>query len=127
MFLRALWKGNISATLLWTTYGAAQFTLYGLVKSALHSADKPQPNSEQDTRGAATRPLVDGISGSSMSNCNPCVNISMIYSRDLFECLPAVACAGSTLFSYPFDISRTQFAAQVCSCNLRVCFLIVAN
>lgn len=28
----ALWKGNLSATLLWVSYMAAQFTIYGILK-----------------------------------------------------------------------------------------------
>ena len=31
--ISALWKGNLSATYLWITYGMAQFLLYGIFKS----------------------------------------------------------------------------------------------
>lgn len=35
----ALWKGNLSATILWVSYSAVQFSVYGTLKEAFQSVD----------------------------------------------------------------------------------------
>jgi hypothetical protein len=44
--LLALWKGNLSATLLWVTYALVQFGLYGTAKSYIDQSYK-QENGKQ--------------------------------------------------------------------------------
>lgn len=48
----ALWKGNLSATLLWVSYMAAQFTIYGILKRLGERTPNPfQSKSREDSLG----------------------------------------------------------------------------
>lgn len=58
-----MWKGNISATLLWTTYGASQFSMYGVVKSVLYDTIDPAERAARDQPSEAARSVIDGIAG----------------------------------------------------------------
>lgn len=58
-----MWKGNISATLLWTTYGAVQFTLYGAVQSALLANTKLPYHDKSIAYYEVVRSCLDGAAG----------------------------------------------------------------
>jgi solute carrier family 25 thiamine pyrophosphate transporter 19 len=84
----ALWKGNLSATLLWITYGMSQFYLYGIFKSWGEARSK---NIDSETPYPS--------------------NSSFKKTLTLFLA-GATAGMGATAITYPFDIMRTQFAVQ---------------
>ena len=86
-FHRSLWKGNLTALLLWMSYGSCQFSLYARSRELLAPA-KATVLSHNLFSVPVVNVVSDGLAG-------------------------AIACCGSTLLTYPFDIARTQFAIQV--------------
>jgi hypothetical protein len=82
--------------LLWTTYGACQFSLYSQSRELLYPAKQKALNSAVFSAPVANV-VSDGVAG-------------------------AIACCGSTLLTYPFDITRTQFAIQVANARLLIVF-----
>lgn len=47
--LLALWKGNLSATFLWVSYMAVQFTMYGVLKRIGEATPNPFDRQRQNT------------------------------------------------------------------------------
>lgn len=80
--VKALWKGNVPAEILYILYGAIQFTSYSVLSKALSDIEKN--NSKLFTLSNSTHSLIAG-SGSGLA---------------------------STLFTYPFDLLRTRLAAN---------------
>lgn len=80
--VKALWKGNVPAEILYILYGAIQFTSYSALSKALSEFEKNNRN--LFTISNSTHSLIAG-SGSGLA---------------------------STFFTYPFDLLRTRLAAN---------------
>ncbi|KAI5302903.1 mitochondrial thiamine pyrophosphate transporter, partial [Ascosphaera atra] len=89
--ITGLWKGNISAEVMYVGYGAAQFGTYTLVSRALEGLDDRIKHQAGDGDAGGTKKGKKGL-----------------------ESFIAGATAGgvATLSTYPFDLLRTRFAAQ---------------
>lgn len=85
----AFWKGNISAEVMYVGYGTIQFGTYATLHKYLLEGNKPSPKTT-----TTAKVKEKGIIG--------------------IESFVAGAISGgaATLFTYPFDLLRTRFAAQ---------------
>lgn len=91
--ITALWKGNVPALCLWVSYAMAQFALYDILKAAVHA---------DETASTSRKPEVAQHSHQSSSG-----------RRAIYLFIAgAIASSTATLLTYPFDITRTQFALQ---------------
>lgn len=80
--VRALWKGNVPAEILYMLYGAIQFTSYSVLSNALTEFEK-----------------------------NSIINFNLSNSTHSLIAGTGSGLA-STLFTYPFDLLRTRLAAN---------------
>lgn len=94
--LRGLWKGNVSAELLYVAYGAVQFSSYRSTSLALATLSQSQQGWWRKTRAKEGSAGGDGVIPFSVQ--------SFIAG--------AVAGGFSTATTYPLDLLRTRFAAQ---------------
>eukprot|EP00744_Colponema_vietnamica_P028414 GILI01043203.1.p1 GENE.GILI01043203.1~~GILI01043203.1.p1 ORF type:complete len:322 (+),score=54.47 GILI01043203.1:136-1101(+) len=83
----ALWKGNLAAEFLWTSYTAMQFGMYAQLQTLAQSLLDAEPN--------ASTPV-------------------SILARNLQNPLVAGGLSGAvgTICTYPFDLARTRLAGQ---------------
>lgn len=99
----SLWKGNVSALYLWVSYSMIQFATYDVLKNLGETILDPFEQRRGDTDAKKT-PIQSSSSKSQWS----------AFKRSL---VLFVAGAGAgmiaTATTYPFDITRTQFALQV--------------
>ncbi|KAJ1331276.1 solute carrier family 25 (mitochondrial thiamine pyrophosphate transporter) member 19 [Microdochium nivale] len=80
--IRALWKGNVPAELMYVTYAAVQFTMYRHITVLLHRMAGGETGSRLPKAGES---FIAGASAGAMA----------------------------TAVTYPLDLLRTRFAAQV--------------
>jgi solute carrier family 25 thiamine pyrophosphate transporter 19 len=99
----SLWKGNVSALYLWVSYSMIQFAAYDVLKNIGETVLNPFERSRDDTD--ANKPHIQSSSSKSQWSA---------FKRSI---VLFVAGAGAgmiaTTTTYPFDITRTQFALQV--------------
>lgn len=92
--VRALWKGNVPAELMYVSYAAVQFTMYRhtsvLLQSMSTAGDTTTTTKQRRGGGGLPKAAVSFIAG-------------------------ATAGATATAATYPLDLLRTRFAAQVSS------------
>lgn len=87
--IRSLWKGNLSATYLWASYGMVQFGTYTNIKAAFTYAGN----------SLSTRHSLTSTQHSALTSC--------------LQFLSGATAGGvSTALTYPFDLMRTQFVIQ---------------
>ena len=122
--LTSLWKGNLSATYLWVTYGVVQFGVYGALEEWSKSIEKNMAAKLSSFSAKdRTDPFGSNMSGSSKDSG---IGIStkriksidqesggnrLLHTFMLFLC-GASAAILATAATYPFDIMRTQFSLQ---------------
>jgi len=113
--IKGLFRGNVAATYLWIGYAAVQFSLYARTSNFLTSFS-PYQNEETNPSNL----IHDRIHNSYR---NPlALNPPLIFQNLLSNigsnpaatafCSGAAAGVAATLFTYPFDICRTIFAAK---------------
>ena len=99
----SLWKGNVSALYLWVSYSMIQFATYDVLKRFGETILDPFERRSDDT-DSKKPPIYSSTSKSQLS----------AFKRGV---VLFVAGAGAgmiaTATTYPFDITRTQFALQV--------------
>lgn len=96
--VRALWKGNVPAELMYVSYAAVQFTMYRHTSGLLRSM-----STAGDTTTTTTTSPTKQLRGGGL----PKAAVSFIAG--------ATAGATATAATYPLDLLRTRFAAQVSS------------
>ncbi|CAN3373286.1 hypothetical protein DIURU_005211 [Diutina rugosa] len=82
--VRALWKGNVPAEIMYVFYGATQFASYQALNQALARLEDKYPHALKPVASLGLHSLVTGFG----------------------------AGATSTLITYPFDLLRTRLAAS---------------
>ena len=103
----SLWKGNLSASYLWVSYMAVQFTVYGAIKRWV---DEDHTSTSTGTQIKHSDP-VEKSPPTELSTKSDLKKSTTGRSATLFF---AGAAAGSmaAFATYPFDIMRTQFVVQ---------------
>jgi solute carrier family 25 thiamine pyrophosphate transporter 19 len=84
--VKALFRGNLSAVYLWISYSAVQFSLYTSTKEQLHEILRNMRLSKHYNANQLSS-LVAFVAGATAGSC-------------------------ATLATYPFDVTRTAFAAR---------------
>eukprot|EP01038_Epipyxis_sp_PR26KG_P005925 gene5925-8172_t len=119
--LFSLWKGNLSATILWISYAMVQFSVYGVLKTigekSLLGIDRILNNNINNNPNDSKNIQTKANNINSNHNANNKLEPNLLSNNKIlkaFVLFLAGAGAGiaSTIATYPFDIMRTQFALQ---------------